>query len=82
MSWNYRIIYHDSIEHPYYGLHEIYYNEDGIIDGWTIEASVVGDDKEEIIRSLELMLKDANKSDLLVESSLEKSIQTTKRDED
>lgn len=29
MTWNYRVIYHDNEEEPWYGIHEVYYdNED------------------------------------------------------
>lgn len=53
MSWNHRIIRHieprthmdDSI---YYAIHEVYYDEDGKVNGWT----------EEPIRIMEESLED------------------------
>ena len=69
MTWNYRIIHHDDHEHPYYGLHEIYYDKKGIT-GWTAEASIVGDDTIEIVSTLMMMLKDAESAPLLVHSQL------------
>jgi|32_taG_2_1085360.scaffolds.fasta_scaffold54029_3 hypothetical protein len=75
MRWNYRIIYHDDHEHPYYGLHEVYYNQDGKIEVWTAEADIVSDvDKEDLINSLRLMLKDAEHKDVLFHSKLIKNI--------
>ena len=44
MTWNYRIIYHDKSDPSYYGLHEVYYNEDGSIASWTSDADIIGDD--------------------------------------
>jgi len=73
MSWNYRIIHHDDDKHPYYGLHEIYYYEDdNSISTWTVEASVVGDDVEEIVSSLKMMLNDAENSTMLIHSEINK----------
>jgi len=71
MTWNYRIIHHDDHEHSYYGLHEIYYDEKGITN-WTAEATVVGDDAAEIVRSLKMMLKDAENSPVLIHSDIVK----------
>jgi len=73
MTWNYRIIHHDDHEHPYYGLHEVYYYEnDNSISTWTVDATVVGDDADEIISSLKMMLKDAESKPILVHSFINK----------
>lgn len=74
MTWNYRVIYHDEDEHPYYGLHEVYYNEDSSIASWTKDSFVVGDDQAEILSSLKMMVKDVENHDPLVGSSLELNI--------
>lgn len=34
MYWNHRIIEHNEVEF-YEAIHEVYYNEDGSIQGWT-----------------------------------------------
>ena len=34
MYWNHRIIEHNDVEF-YEAIHEVYYNEDGSIQGWT-----------------------------------------------
>jgi len=69
VTWNYRIIHHDDHEHPYFGLHEIYYDDEGITN-WTVEATVVGDDVNEVIHSLRMMLKDAENSSMLIHSQI------------
>jgi glutathionyl-hydroquinone reductase len=56
MTWNYRIIEHYSPEsdETYYVLTEVFYD-------YSDDNTILGDDKEEIIRVLEMMLKDAKK---------------------
>lgn len=39
MSWNYRIIHHDTDAEPWYGLHEVYYDGDGSVMAWTKDAA-------------------------------------------
>jgi len=63
MSWNYRIILHDTDADPekhWHGLHEVYYSEDGKLS-WTEDAITFVCDLDEgpdgIIGSLELALK-------------------------
>jgi hypothetical protein len=29
MTWNYRIIHHDKIKHPFWAIHEVYYRVNG-----------------------------------------------------
>ena len=56
--WNYRII-----KDKYtYGLYEVFYNDDGEITAHADEAQVIGDKPEEILESIMLMQKDAQKS--------------------
>ena len=73
-GWNYRIMRHkDRLPTEmsialgqkfgiWYGLHEVYY-KDGKPHGWT-EDSVIGgfEMKSEMIKDLELMLRDAKKN--------------------
>lgn len=62
--FNFRIMRHKrtKAQAAWYGLHEVYYDENGKPDGWTTNASVVGDTPLEIVRSLELMLNDAKRN--------------------
>ena len=55
--WNYRIIKDGDT----FGLYEVFYNDAGEIFAHSEEAEVYGDNVGDIIKSLKLMLKDANK---------------------
>jgi len=67
MRWNYRVVQHED----YWGLHEIYYNDNGDIEGYT-EADVVGNDHDDLVKTIKLMLKDATQTKLLQASDLPK----------
>jgi len=56
--WNYRIIKDGET----YGLHEVFYNDDGEIAAHSENPEVVGESVEDIKGSLELMLKDVKKN--------------------
>lgn len=59
MTWNYRIIFHLG-DDPYFAMHEVYYDQEGRITDWTaLPVRFVGDDKEDLIGSLEMALRDA-----------------------
>ena len=64
MTWNYRIIKYP--DENGYGLHEVYYNEDGSPDTMTKDPIDFVCESEEgpegIIRDLEMALADAKKS--------------------
>ena len=40
MSWNYRVIKHHGAKgnKDWYGIHEVYYNDKGAIEIWTVDA--------------------------------------------
>jgi len=56
--WNYRIIKDKNA----YGLYEVMYNDDGEIFAHSEEAEVTAESPEELIKTLNMMLADANKS--------------------
>lgn len=60
MTWNYRIVKYAN--HDALGLHEVYYNENGVAEGMTEKAMIecmLDEGVEGIIHSLETALKDA-----------------------
>ena len=78
MTWNYRIIYHDEGKHPYFAIHEVFYNELGKVTNWTTDPiDVSGESQLEVTKTLMQMLKDTDKTDVLLESQLEKAIHDT-----
>ena len=50
MSWNYRILKtQDADGSPLWGVHEVYYNKAGEVEGWTERSvSIVGDTWKEL----------------------------------
>ena len=62
MSWNYRVMHHKVGVQEYYGLHEVYYKEDGSVWLWTSEPQIIGDTIGDIGEILHMMLKDYKKS--------------------
>jgi hypothetical protein len=67
MSWNYQILHHVNTGfEPYYALHEVFYDDNGEPRSWTQDPiGVAGEDENEIIKTLELMLKDATTRSVL-----------------
>jgi hypothetical protein len=61
MPWNYRIMHNRAVRpesgHPF-GIHEVYYNDDGSVYGWTEDAiSLVGHDLDDLEWRLRAMLE-------------------------
>jgi hypothetical protein len=75
MIWNYRVIHHDKSDYPDFAIHEVFYDKGGKVESWTLNpVDASGGSKTEVIRVLEMMLKDTNKYPILVESQLEEAI--------
>ena len=55
--WNYRIIKNKKT----YGLYEVFYNDDGEIFAHSEEPEIVAESPEDLLESLQLMLKDVKK---------------------
>jgi hypothetical protein len=58
MTWNFRIFRHKD-KHVWYGLHEVFYNDQGVPETYATEPDAVGDTIDELIDSLVLMIRDA-----------------------
>lgn len=56
--WNYRIIKKGEL----YGLYEVIYNDDGEISAHDEEPTLTGESPEDLLRSIEIMLKDVKKN--------------------
>ncbi len=66
MTWNYRILAHKEEDGMYFQIHEVYYNEAGIPNGYTNNfAGVGGDSLKDINWSLEKM-KEATSEPILL----------------
>lgn len=61
MSWNYRVVKHDC-EEGYYEIMEVYYDEEGRINGYADAGCPYGENLRGIKDCMELMGKALNKS--------------------
>lgn len=60
MTWNYRIMKHSHRSGDFYAIHECFMNSKGQVHSWTEdEVAPLGETAEELIETLEMMLKDA-----------------------
>lgn len=64
--WNYRIIkfatkHNHEGDEDYYGMYETFYNDAGEIFAHDDIPTIVGDSVEDIKKTLEMMMEDANK---------------------
>jgi len=65
MTWNYRVIQHEIL-----AIHEVYYDDKGNIESWTADpVAIMGDTKEELLETLDMM-KRATEEPFLVLSEL------------
>jgi len=72
MTWNYRIIKHDTAKSIYFAVHEVFYDDSGKITNWTKELiDITGDSKNDIADILKQMTLDI-KTTVLKESKLSK----------
>ena len=55
MTWNYRVVHHLMDETDYYGIHEVYYDEDGRPQNVTVDPMDVG--WEESVKGVAQTLK-------------------------
>lgn len=70
MTWNYRIIRHHTKHDDYYAVHEAYYENDKI---WATTENPIapkGDNKDDVIKTLRMMLNDVTKAPVLDEKDL------------
>lgn len=75
MTWNYRIIYRDDLLTPFYGIHEVFYDDDNVIETYTEDpVDVTGETPEEVMTTLAQMLLDCSLMPVLKASELEGNI--------
>ncbi len=69
--WTLQIIYHDKEKYPWYGVHEIFYNDDGSIYAYTEDAmDVTGETVEELKEYAQMIVNDINKAPILIQSEI------------
>jgi len=56
MSWNHRVMKHHDCGETWYGIHEVFYDEEGKVENCTYDADITGESLEDLKRTLEWML--------------------------
>ncbi|PXW13606.1 hypothetical protein C8D70_1089 [Chryseobacterium sp. CBTAP 102] len=75
--WRYQIINTGTMETPFYGVHEVYFNEKtGKVIMWTEDPVALDnyEDPEELRSDLEKILSDIKKQPILLEADLKKNL--------
>ena len=59
MSWNYRVMKREVSKGEFeFGIYEVFYNDDGSINGWTADSlTPIIDNAEGLKHEMEIMLK-------------------------
>lgn len=76
--WRYQIINTGTRENPFYGVHEVYFNEKtGKTISWTEDPVALDNygNPEELRNDLEKILSDIKKQPVLLESELEQDLE-------
>ena len=82
MTWNYRIIKHDTEKRNYFAIHEVFYDNKGKITSWTENPiDIVGESKAYIKSVLKQMVVDIE-TPTLKESELLESLKAKTSKED
>lgn len=62
MTWNYRILKHTQPDQILFGIHEVFYDPNGSVVGWTKEPiTELHESVDSLISDLENLLSDAKK---------------------
>ena len=68
MGWNHRVMKHKDGEDDFFQIHEVYYTEDGEVDGYTLNGVAAGGNTLDELRSeLQRMLDSLDKEVLIYE---------------
>lgn len=80
MTWNYRILKHDKGKKAYYQIHEVYYDNRRRIEAITEDpVRPFGQSKKELIATLRMMLKDAERMPVLSYEKVIKQLDTKRK---
>ena len=71
MMWNNRIIRHKKDDTVWHSVHEVFYSENGGINGFTEEPiTILGETEEDVKTQLEMIMKDIEKHEVLDASTV------------
>ena len=69
--WNNRIVKHEKDDSVWYSVHEVFYNENGGINGFTEEPiTILGETAEDVKTQLEMIMTDIEKHGVIDASTV------------
>ena len=69
--WNNRIIKHEKDDTVWYAVHEVFYNDNGGINGYTENPiTILGETVEEVKSQLKMIMKDIEKHEVIDASTV------------
>ena len=69
--WNNRIVQHEKDGIVYYGVHEVFYNKNGGINGYTEDPiTILGETVEDVKSQLKIIMKDIEKHEVIDASTV------------
>ena len=69
--WNNRIVKHEKDDAVWYSVHEVFYNDNGGINGYTENPiPILGDTVEDVILQLQIIMKDIEKHEVIDASAV------------
>jgi len=70
--WNNRIVKHKKDDAVWYSVHEVFYNDNGGISGYTEDPiTILGETEEDVKSQLEMIMKDIEKHEVIDASTVE-----------
>jgi hypothetical protein len=71
LMWNNRIVKHEKDDAVWYSVHEVFYNDNGGINGYTEDPiSIVGETVEDVKSQLKMIMKDIEKHEVIDASTV------------
>lgn len=67
MSWDYRVLAKEYGFQIYFQVHEVYYDKDGVPNGYTANPIIIGGESLEAIKWTSYRIKEATKKPILWE---------------
>jgi len=70
--WNNRIVKHEKDDTVWHSVHEVFYNENGGINGYTVDPiPILGETVEDVKSQLKMIMKDIEEADVIDASIVE-----------
>ena len=69
--WSNRIVKHEKDDTVWYGVHEVFYNDNGGINGYTEDPiTILGETEKDVKSQLEMIMKDIENHEVIDASTV------------